>query len=136
MSSPSLKEARRFYHVAYQRYEDAQILFGNGRYTGAFYLAGYAIECILKALLLQNTPKRDREEVLESFRGSKAHDFEWLRHQLRQKSLTIPAEIGRRLSSVGTWVDERYNPGRKPHAGTWAFLASAKAVLDWADGRI
>ena len=136
MSHPSLPEALRFYQVAYQRHEDAQILFRNGRNTAAFYFAGFAVECILKALLLQNTPKRNQKEVLESFRGSKAHSFEWLRYRLRLRRVEMPAEIGKRLASISTWVEERYNPGRKPFADTRAFLASAKTILDWADGRI
>ena len=36
----------------FQRYEDAQILLRADRTTGAVYLAGYGIKCILKALVL------------------------------------------------------------------------------------
>src|SRR5438876_2806480 len=37
-----------FEHVARVRLEDARVLFGERRYAGAIYLAGYAIECLLK----------------------------------------------------------------------------------------
>ncbi len=31
------------------RVEDAEVLIRNGRHAGAYYLAGYAVECALKA---------------------------------------------------------------------------------------
>jgi HEPN domain-containing protein len=37
--------------VANVKFEDAVILFQNGRHSNAFYLAGYAIECALKACI-------------------------------------------------------------------------------------
>ncbi len=61
MALPRAAEARRYYRAAKQRYEDAQMLLEAGRTTGAVYLAGYAVECILKALLLANvTPPYEK----------------------------------------------------------------------------
>ena len=37
-----------FLEVANIRRQDAAVLFANKRYRGALYLAGYAIECLLK----------------------------------------------------------------------------------------
>ena len=37
-----------FEAAARSRHEDAAVLFGKGRYSGAIYLAGYSIECLLK----------------------------------------------------------------------------------------
>jgi len=53
MPVPTTIEARRYYRVALQRLEDGQLIFAKlERYPAATYLAGYSIECILKALIL------------------------------------------------------------------------------------
>lgn len=39
--------------MAEERLEDAKVLLGAGRWTAAFYLAGYAVECGLKSCVLQ-----------------------------------------------------------------------------------
>lgn len=41
--------------LAEERLADAQVLFAAGRYSGAFYLAGYAVECGLKACVAKLT---------------------------------------------------------------------------------
>jgi hypothetical protein len=112
MATPSSPDVRRFYTVALHRLEDATILLKNGRTTGAVYLAGYAVECILKALLLARTPAAGRRAATESFRGTKAHDFEWLRHHLRRQGIALPAGVNGSLARVRTWsTDLRYSPG-------------------------
>ena len=75
MALPKAREAQLFYRSAKQRYDDAQFLLEGKRTTGAGYLAGYSDECILKALILERIPRKQRAEMLESFRGAKAHDF-------------------------------------------------------------
>ena len=52
MAIPASIEARLYYRCAFQRHEDAQILLRADHTTGAVYLAGYGVECILKALVL------------------------------------------------------------------------------------
>ena len=53
MPSHQPKEVRRFHRAAARRFEEAQFLLTRGNYTtAAVYLAGYAVECMLKALIL------------------------------------------------------------------------------------
>jgi hypothetical protein len=78
MGLPHASEARRFYRAAWQRFDDAGLLLAAGRTTGAVYLAGYTIECMLKALILASVASHRRENWLREFRGSQAHDLEWL----------------------------------------------------------
>ena len=40
--------------LANQRLEDAHVLFTNGKFDGAFYLVGYAVELTLKAKICEN----------------------------------------------------------------------------------
>jgi HEPN domain-containing protein len=137
VSVPTSAEVRRFYQVALQRFEDAEILFHNDRTTGAIYMAGYAVECMLKALLLAHVPASRRAAVLGSFRGKVGHDLEGLRRALQKRKVSFPASVARRFTSVNTWsTDLRYVPGRKKWQEARAFLDAAAEVLQWVKGRL
>jgi AbiV family abortive infection protein len=45
--------------LAEDRLTDAQVLLANGRFGAAYYLAGYAIECALKACIAKLTKAED-----------------------------------------------------------------------------
>jgi HEPN domain-containing protein len=45
--------------LAEARLADAQILFRHKRYDAAYYLAGYAVECALKACVAKKTKRHD-----------------------------------------------------------------------------
>jgi AbiV family abortive infection protein len=45
--------------LAEERLTDAQVLLANGRFGAAYYLAGYAIECALKACIAKLTKAED-----------------------------------------------------------------------------
>jgi len=77
VAMPSSAHTRRFYRVAKQRFGDALLLLEMGRTTAAVYLAGYSVECMLKALILSAVPQAQEEEILGRFRGASAHDYEW-----------------------------------------------------------
>ncbi len=69
MAIPSSRDARLFYRCAFQRYEEAGVLLEAGYTTGAIYLAGYGIECILKSLVLMAVPADNQADVMKSFGG-------------------------------------------------------------------
>ena len=56
MAVPRGKEARLFYRCAKQRSGEARVLQAAFMPTGAVYLAGYSVECILKALIFSVVP--------------------------------------------------------------------------------
>jgi HEPN domain-containing protein len=45
--------------LADDRIADAKLLLDNGRWAGAYYLAGYAVECALKACVAKLTKAED-----------------------------------------------------------------------------
>jgi len=49
MGLPRAPEAQRYDRAAQHCLEDAQLLLTWGRTTGAVYLAGYTVECVLKS---------------------------------------------------------------------------------------
>jgi hypothetical protein len=137
MAIPQDIDARRYYRVAYQRLDDGTALLGINRPRAAIYLTGYAVECILKALLLVSTPAGERPEVLATFRGAVAHNIDWLRDRLIQRIGGLPVTENRHVSLVSSWsTDLRYEPGPGDHDDAEAFVASADSILKWADGRM
>jgi HEPN domain-containing protein len=138
MGLPHATEARPFYRAAKQRFEDARFLLEAQRTTGAIYLAGYSVECMLKALILAMVPDGKRSEMLASFRGSKAHDYDWLKERyFENKGPSFPKAIAKAFTFVNTWaVEIRYKAGTSKYRDAKAFLASAEAIMAWADGRM
>jgi hypothetical protein len=92
----------------------------------------------MKALLIEATPRVRRADLVNSFRGKKAHDFEWLQHEYRTlKAPPIPQVIHEQFVLVSTWsTDFRYRPGIIEAVDAEDFLKAAEAIIDWADGRI
>ena len=138
MALPSAQEARPFYQSAKQRFEDARFLLEAERTTGAIDLAGYSVECILKALLLAITPDGERAETLASFRGAIAHNYDWLKAKYFEKSGPVfPSTVSKNFSLVNTWTtDLRYKAGTSKRGEAEAFLRAAQEIIVWADGRL
>lgn len=138
MSLPQTAEARTFYRSAWERLEDAQFLMQGKRTTGATYLAGYAVECMLKALILLLLPPRGRSETLAAFRGAKGHDYEWLTELYRAKGgPALPFKVAQRFALVSDWsVDMRYRPGAVKEIDAQTFLRATKEIMTWGDGRL
>jgi AbiV family abortive infection protein len=53
-----------FQLLALERLQDAEVLFANGRFGAAYYLAGYAVECALKACIARRTREFDFPDKL------------------------------------------------------------------------
>jgi hypothetical protein len=107
------------------------------RPKAAVYLAGYAIECMLKALLVVVTPLPERRDVLRSFRSAQGHDLQWLGDRLRANRVSIPIAVLKELAYVASWsVDLRYEPGPGDRDDAQRFIGSTTSILNWADGRM
>lgn len=138
MAIPASSEARLYYRCALQRHDDAQVLLRAAHTTGAVYLAGYSIECILKALVLADLRQADRTTMLNSFQGARAHHFGWLRTQyLENGGARFPRDITEAFTLVNDWsTDLRYLPRTLRSEEAEGFLAAAERILRWADGRL
>ncbi len=119
------------------RLQEARFLLENNYTTAAVYLAGYAVECALKALILSTEPAAKNRATLESFRGARAHDFEWLKKELGRRSVNVPAKVNRQLDTLAWWTtDLRYNPSTLDRGTAEEFLATVSTALVWAEGRL
>jgi HEPN domain-containing protein len=73
---------RKFIRAAKQRFTTAEFLLrhGEGCNIDAQYLAGYGVECALKALILARTSRRQFAATLQRLTGGrKTHDYEMLK---------------------------------------------------------
>jgi len=128
----------QLHQLADDRIRDARALLAAKRWSGAYYLAGYAVECMLKTLILEATPEKDHATVEAEFRGQRAHHYEWLRHRYVQTHAPgWPADISQALTFVGTWETSlRYTPGVGDRHDASRFLAEARKIVAWADSRM
>lgn len=77
-----------------RRREDAENLQGNGRWAGAVYLGGYAVECALKSLICYNENTnniKDTRFFQRGVQGATLHDLQLLLKELPhlQRAITL-----------------------------------------------
>ena len=127
--------SRDFQRAARQRITTAEFLLRH-RYTlDAMYLAGYTVECSLKALIVELTPIADRPMTLTKIRsGRRMHDAEVLGGILKDLGQPIPLRLVKRLRRSGWSTSLRYEAGRRDTGETRAFLKTAGDV--WVEGQI
>lgn len=130
---------RDFLRVAENRLIEARYLFEGKHYTVAIYLAGYTVECALKALLLASAPKSRRPSVGDLLRGNAGHNFDLLKgHYFRNGGADFPPEISKAFVFVNTsWRTRlRYETKVMARGEADQFLRSAGAILDFSKGRL
>jgi hypothetical protein len=110
--------------LAEDRILDAQALFAAGRWSGAFYLIGYALECGLKACVLARVGAHP-EVVYEDRRFSSdawTHDIERLVvladiKTARDADAAANAALYQNWQWVKDWSEEsRYEQNGQPEA--------------------
>jgi HEPN domain-containing protein len=124
------------------RLDDAQALFEKGRWRGCMYVAGYSIECLLKAKLMQRFGCRTLEKLEDELHARRllrrgrsvfTHELELLLRLLdgleRARSDRRGAE---RFDLVNKWVPAwRYNPDPANRDTAATFLAAVRALRSW-----
>lgn len=131
------REARRFLRAAEHRLAEAKFLLESEFYSAAVYLGGYAVECMLKALILASEPVHENSTTLLTFRGAVAHDYNWLNRQLVRRRVILPTALLETLRDVGWWsTDLRYDPKDLKGQTAEEFLAGAEALFFWGKGRL
>jgi hypothetical protein len=130
--------SRDFLKVALQRLTVAEAVCEIlGFNLDAQYLGGYAVECSLKALILEKTPSAERPEMLKKISsGAPMHRPEVLLGKLKEYSVTLTADLARKMRRFDWTTDLRYEVGRRDTGETRALLRTAKAVYDWVEEQI
>lgn len=128
--------SRDYLKAAKQRLTTAAFLRDNGYNPDAMYLAGYAIECSLKALILEVASEDERQLVYEAIsRGRSMHNPEILAGVLTDRGRPIPADIRRRFRRFDWTTDLRYESGRRDTGELRGFIKTAGLIVEWVEGQ-
>lgn len=124
---------RQIRSIAKARLRDAEVLAAAGRYEGAIYVCGYAVELGLKAricrtLKWQGWPSGRRE--FASYQSLRTHDLDVLLH-LSGIEGRIKTQLFTEWSAVATWDPQtRYNPvGTASRSDAYLMISSAKVLM-------
>jgi HEPN domain-containing protein len=101
---------RNFQELARIRLKEARLLLGAGFWEGAYYLGGYAVECLLKACIARKTERHDfpdRHRTNQSY----TDDLEKLLRLAELKEVFEEAgrqdpELAYNWQTVGKWSEQ------------------------------
>jgi HEPN domain-containing protein len=129
--------SRDFLRAATRRLSTAQFLLMHGFTLDAMYLAGYCVECSLKALILEKTPQNKRSVVLKSLTsGARMHRAEVLADELKKLGSPVNPQLLKQLIRFGWTTSLRYESGRKNTGEAKGFLKKAEEVYNWVKGEL
>jgi hypothetical protein len=116
--TPGILTSRDFQKAAAQRFTTAESLLDGDLTLDALYLAGYSVECILKAMIMHFTPPADREEAFGRLKsGAKMHYPEHLKEELKMLGHPMPIDLVKRFRRFEWSTSLRYESGRRPRGG-------------------
>jgi len=123
--------------LAELRLKEARALLNNRRQLGAYYLAGYAIECALKACIAKQRkifefpPKRRSVEKMYSHDLGVLLDVAGLEEELRKEVEANPA-FAVNWATVKDWnADSRYTTSGSKAKDLYNAIAGPNGVLPW-----
>lgn len=129
-----------FQSLSTARLREARALFGLKHYSGAYYLAGYAVECALKACIAKQTRRYDFPDK-KTTQASYSHDLSGLAVAAR-----LDATFRQRASRdklfeanwnlIKAWSEEsRYRTTNKSDCGALldAIMEEQHGVLPWLE---
>jgi len=127
--------------------DDARALFQARRWRGAMYMAGYSIECRLKAKLMRMFDCRHLRELEEELRrrGTLPADATVFSHQLEillrltqaLDRLRRNEPIWRSFNIVNRWVPGwRYSADLSKREDAEDFLEAIDKVAHWIDNNV
>ena len=116
-------------NIATARLKDAEALLAGGRFDGAIYLCGYAVETALKARICL-TLKWSNYEIGRDYQSFRTHDLRVLLHLSGYEDM-IRSKYLANWSIVESWRSEtRYNLiGSVTLQETIDMIDSAKVIL-------
>lgn len=138
MNGRRARPVRQFLSAAMARRDDAEYLRLAGRTHGAVYLAGYAVECSLKSLILSTCPEHEQRAMIASFHGARAHDCNWLRALYRRRGGPLfDSRVIRAFVTIEPWSTElRYHSNTIYRGDTGPFFAAIDLILSTIRERV
>jgi HEPN domain-containing protein len=134
------KQIRLFQRAAERRLAAAELLLEHEYHLDAVYLAGYTVECSLKALILRWTPRGEVAAMMEKLTeaGAKGHDFEYLKNLLKGQHAGEAKRDRETLGALAThlrgtyiWTtDLRYQVGKFDADRAQRFFAAVRVIRE------
>jgi hypothetical protein len=128
---------RDFRTLAELRAEEARVLLRSRRQLGAYYLAGYAVECALKACIAKQRkrfefpPKKGYVEKMYSHNLDALLDVAGLKVQLQKEIATNP-DFAANWKTVRNWTAEsRYKISGLNGKELYNAVTGPNGVLPW-----
>ena len=124
--------------LAQVRIAEAELLAAQGRWDGAYYLAGYAVECALKACFAKSVNQHDfpdKQRVLAVYQHDLANlmRVSGVEGHLQSDSIADP-DLRLNWEKVTTWTEQsRYTRWTQAQAEALltAIADPAHGVLPW-----
>ena len=135
--SPPTKTRKDFQRLTELRVKEASILAKSGNQRGAYYLAGFAVECALKACIAKKTRRHDFPPGPNHARSAYSHDLGDL---LKLAGLADQHDIEMNTNQqflknwgiIKEWrVDCRYETSGLNGSDMIDALSSQDGVLNW-----
>jgi HEPN domain-containing protein len=133
----------KFQELAEVRIDEALVLSAQGKYDGAYYLAGYAVECGLKACIAKLTNQYDFAPKPKFINDHYSHEIEKLVNTAglkaqRDADAAADPDLQTNWGVVKDWTEQtRYE--RKTPAQAQKLIAAitdvAHGVLPWIKQR-
>ena len=129
-----------FQALAEVRIKEALVLLENQCYEGAYYLAGYAVECALKACIAKNTNQYDFPPDRNRVNRIYSHDLEGLLREpgleaTRKSEVSLNWQLAENWRCVIAWSETaRYRPiivRRYAEELVFAIADEENGVLAW-----
>lgn len=128
---------RDFRALAELRAEEARVLLRSRRQLGAYYLAGYAVECALKACIAKQRkrfefpPKKRSVEKMYSHDLDELLDVAGLDAQLKKEIAANP-DFAANWNTVKDWTAEsRYQTSGLNGKDMYNAVTGPNGVLSW-----
>jgi HEPN domain-containing protein len=132
---PKIMMREEFQRLAMLRAEEAAVLASNGKEEGAYYLAGFAIECALKACIAKKT--KPNQYPPKNSGPYYDHDLDVLlkladlQGELDNESKRRP-DFGKHWETVHDWsVEKRYEASGLNGSEMAVAVNAADGVLRW-----
>jgi HEPN domain-containing protein len=134
---PSRKTRKDFQRLAELRAKEAATLSKTGNQQGAYYLAGFAVECALKACIAKKTRRHDFPADKEYAGKVYTHNLDQLL-KLAHLDAQLDGDMAGRPQLAKNWdlvrrwkVDSRYETSRLSGRNMTLAVNSADGVLQW-----
>lgn len=128
MSTP-IKTRAEFQQLAVARLEEAKVLLDNGKWAGAYYLAGYAVECALKACiakLMRAEDFPDKDFAVKCY----THNIESLIALAGLKDLLDAAMVSDAALAANRWTVKDWSEAKRYHSINEAEARALYAAIE------